>query len=444
MNISYFPLIVYIREKKVRIQTRSFRKKFFDSQTSQPLRFNTSRRLTANFSGYLLIEQVFIEISNSRSELVSMQKKVLVTGMTSNIGGVECFIMNYFRGMNISGDRSKFYFLTFGTEIAFADEVKERGGIVIALDVNRLRNLFEFNRKVKNVLYEHAFDIVWLNDCSATNAAFLRDVYSANKNSKRIIHAHNSGFMRKGPHGVLNVLSHYRGKIIAAKYATDFWACSETAGKFFYSERIRRLPGYKIINNAISVCGFKFDDDARAELRRELGAGDKIVIGHVGRFHFQKNHAFLIDIFNAIHKTELNSVLALVGDGELMPLIQDKVSELGLADAVKFLHVRNDVNRLLSAFDVFLLPSLFEGLGIVGIEAQCAGLPLLCSDVLPDELLITDLVARIPLKKTAEYWADIAINAARQKIERADYAKKVSESGYDITTEAEKIRGYFS
>jgi glycosyltransferase involved in cell wall biosynthesis len=373
-----------------------------------------------------------------------MQKKVLVAGMTSDIGGVEHFIMNCFRSMNVREDRLKFYFLTFGTEIAFADEIRERGGVVVALDINRFRNFFSFSRKVKAVFAEYAFDIVWLNDCSAGNSVFLKYAYDARKNSKRIIHAHNSHFMKKGLHGVCNILSHYRGKNIAAKYATDFWACSETAGKFFYGERIRRLCRYKIIRNAISAERFRFDGDARAELRKELGVEDKIVIGHVGRFHFQKNHAFLIELFDAIHKIESDSVLLLAGGGELMPFVQAKVSALGLAGAVKFLGMRNDVHRLLSAFDVFLLPSLFEGFPLVGVEAQCAGLPLLCSDAVTDELRVTDLAMRIPLKKTAEYWADIAIKAAKQKIERADYAKKISECGYDIAAEGKKICDYFS
>jgi glycosyltransferase involved in cell wall biosynthesis len=353
--------------------------------------------------------------------------------------------MNYYRNMNICEDKLKFYFLTFGTEVAsFADEIKERGGVVIALDVNRFRNFFDFNKKVKAVFAEYVFDIVWLNDCSASNAEFLKYAYHANKNSKRIIHSHNNNFMKKGLRGVLNILAHYRGKSIAAKYATDFWACSENAGKFFYSERIRRLRGYKIINNAISADRFRFDDNVRADIRKELDVEDKIVIGHVGRFHFQKNHAFLIDIFNAIHKIEPNSALLLIGSGELTPMIQAKVSELGLAGAVKFLGVRNDVDRLLSAFDIFLLPSLFEGFGMVGLEAQCAGLPSLCSDAVPDELLVTDLAVRIPLEKTAEYWADIAIEAAKRKIERADYAGKISERGYDIATEGKKMCDYLS
>jgi glycosyltransferase involved in cell wall biosynthesis len=370
-----------------------------------------------------------------------MRKKVLIIGMTSNTGGVECFIMNYFR--NLSQNGLKFYFLVFEREIAFADEIKERGGVIIALNINRFQDFPNYGKKIKAIFDEYAFDVVWLNDCSATNAVFLWYAYQANKNSKRIIHAHNSRFMKKGLHGILNTLSHYRGKSIAAKFATDFWACSEVAGRFFYSKRIRSLCSYKIINNAISPDRFQFDADTRAELRKELCIEDEIVIGHVGRFHFQKNHVFLVEIFNIIHKIEFNSVLLLVGDGELMPHIQAKVSEFGLADCVKFLRTRSDVNRLLSAFDVFLLPSLFEGLPVVGIEAQCAGLPLLCSDAVTDELRVTDLVTRIPLEKPAGYWADLTIKAAKQKIERADYAKKISECGFDVMAEGKKICDYF-
>lgn len=148
---------------------------------------------------------------------------------------------------------------------------------------------------------------------------------------------------------------------------------------------------YQIINNAIDTTAYTYDTNKRVELRRQLGLADELVIGHVGRFNPQKNHPFLMDIFAALLKKESNAVLLLVGGGEGMSKMQEKVQELGIAEHVRFLGVRSDVADLMQAMDVFVLPSLYEGLPVTMVEAQAAGLPCIISDKVPPECILTEV-----------------------------------------------------
>ena len=155
---------------------------------------------------------------------------------------------------------------------------------------------------------------------------------------------------------------------------------------------------------------YHFDSVEHEKIKKQMGHSGKIVFGNVARFKKQKNHEFLIDIFAEIHKMNQNTVLILVGQGELEENMKEKVAKLGLDDCVEFLGARNDVPTLLKDFDVFLLPSLFEGLPLVGIEAQAAGLPVLAADTVTKELNITGNVEFLSLEKPAKFWAEKIID----------------------------------
>ena len=167
---------------------------------------------------------------------------------------------------------------------------------------------------------------------------------------------------------------------------------------------------YRVIHNAINIKQFAYNQQKRDSLRRDLGIENKLVIGNVGRFHFQKNHEFLIRIFAEIHKRNKQSVLLLVGQGELEADIREQVRRLHLEEHVSFLGLRNDVSDLMSAMDVFLFPSVFEGLGIVAIEAQASGLPCIVSTEVPQDAKVTDRIKFIPLSLSAEEWAKEAVS----------------------------------
>ena len=177
--------------------------------------------------------------------------------------------------------------------------------------------------------------------------------------------------------------------------------------------------------------------------RKELGIKeDTIVIGHIGRFVAQKNHTFLIDIFNQFHKKEKNSILLLAGQGPLQEEIKNKVRELGLDDSVRFLGQRNDANELYQVFDVFLLPSLYEGLPVVGVEAQASGLLCFLSDDMTKETKVLDSTVFMSLSNTAEEWTDEILTNLKD-YKRINTKSEVSDNGFDIEVEARKLEKYY-
>ena len=250
----------------------------------------------------------------------------------------------------------------------------------------------------------------------------------------RICHAHNApnGFDAK-----MIVRTYLKKRMMP--YLTHLFMCGEASGKWLYGEKNKSR--FLMLNNAIDAVSYIYDLSKREEMRRHLGLADELVIGHVGRFNPQKNHSFLIDIFAALLKKEPNAVLLLVGGGEDMTKIQAKAQIMGIAEHVRFLGVRSDVADLMQAMDVFLFPSLYEGLGIALIEAQTAGLPCVVSDTIPHEAYLTDLVDSESLSAPAEKWAEKIL--AKRAIPRTDRRAEIAAHGFDITTEAVKLQEFY-
>ncbi len=249
----------------------------------------------------------------------------------------------------------------------------------------------------------------------------------------RIAHSHNIGFQSKNK---LKIIIGNFFKKPLKKYATHYFACSKLAGKWLFGEE-----DIKIIHNAVDYEKFKFDQVRRNALRKELGIEDCLVIGNVGRFTNQKNHTFLIDIFQEIHKKNKKAVLMLVGIGEKENEIRDKVKNLNLEENVKFMGFCNNTNELMWCMDVFLLPSLYEGLPVVGVEAQCTGLPCFMSkDVITDEVKIAENVAFISLEKSAEEWAEIVLSS---DLSRRDTYQELKNAGYFMEQTVEELERFY-
>ena len=221
------------------------------------------------------------------------------------------------------------------------------------------------------------------------------------------------------------------------EYATNLFACGKDAGDWMFGG-----ASYQIINNAIDVAAYTCDPTKRQEMRRQLGLENEFTIGHVGRFSQPKNHPFLLDIFAALLKKEPDAVLLLVGGGEGMPRIQAKVQELGIAEHVRFLGVRSDVADLMQAMDVFVFPSLYEGLPVTMVEAQASGLPCIISDKVPPECILTDgLVNIMPLSASPEAWAEKILTM--RAVPRTDRREEIAAHGFDITTEVVKLQEFY-
>lgn len=354
--------------------------------------------------------------------------RVLQVATYMGRGGLESMIMNYYR--HIDREKVQFDFLVHRQErAAFDDEIESLGGRIY-----RLPRLVPWSKSYLSALNrffdEHPeYRIVHVHqDC--LSSVILKAAQQHNI-PVRIAHSHNANQDRN-----LKYPIKLWCRRSIPRCATHLFACGKDAGDWMFGG-----ASYQIINNAIDTTAYTYDTNKRVELRRHLGLADKLVIGHVGRFNPQKNHPFLLDIFAALLKKESNAVLLLVGGGEGMSQIREKAQKLGIAEHVHFLGVRSDVADLMQAMDVFVFPSLYEGLGIVLIEAQAAGLPCVVSDTIPQEAYLTDLVTAEKLSSSVEKWAEKILK--KRDFPRTDRRDEIAAHGFDITTEAVKLQEFY-
>lgn len=364
--------------------------------------------------------------------------KVLVFGMTENPGGVESFLLNYYR--RIDREKIQFDFLCNSYDpVAYEDELLELGGHTFHFPA-RSKSPKEFRSKLEDFFRNHAkeYQAIWVNVCSLANIDYLK---MARKYGipKRIIHSHNSQNMDSKLRGML----HKWNKKQIHKYATDFWACGEDAAKWFYNDDL--LPDVKIIHNAIDVERMAYTDGLREKYREQLKCGDNFVIGNVGRLHFQKNQMFLLDVFREILNQDPDAQLVLVGQGEDEQMLKEKADTLKVTSNIHFAGVQYDIPGWLSAFDLFLFPSVFEGLGIAGLEAEANGIPVLASaKVIPDEVKLNENFVFYSLDESAKEWAQKALEMkALARLDMKMVKENFVKNGYDISTEVKKLEKLF-
>ena len=255
----------------------------------------------------------------------------------------------------------------------------------------------------------------------------------AKKNGVRftIAHAHSAS-QDKNLKYLIKVLAKKNIK----KYSDKMFACGEEAGKWMFE-----TDNFEVLNNAIDTDLYTYNKEKADKVKKEFSIENKFVIGHVGRFNYPKNHKFIIDVFNEVQKVKEDSVLMLVGDGDLRHEIEQKVQDLGLSDKVIFTGVRSDVNDLMQAMDVFLFPSIYEGLGIVLIEAQAAGLKCVISDNIPKDGVLTDVVTCISLTQSPVIWANEILK--NQEYKRTDNKEIIKKANYDIKNNAKKLEQFY-
>ena len=314
-----------------------------------------------------------------------------------NRGGAETMVMNLYR--NIDRSKVQFDFIVHTkNKCDYDDEIKSLGGRVYNVPKYTGKNHFEYKKAWIRFFKEHSEYKIIHGHVRSTAAIYLK---IAKKNGLTTIsHSHNTS-SGKGLSAVVKNTFQY-----PTRYVAEYlFACSEFAGKWLFGRKSLHKDNFYILNNAIDGKSFIFDKKIREDKREEFKIKDRFVIGHIGRFHPQKNHDFLIDIFKKVHDINNNAVLMLVGDGELKQIIQEKIENLGLCDSVIFTGVRSDIPDLLQAIDVFVFPSIFEGLGIVAVEAQAAGIPCIVADTIPKEAYITDLIKSISLSEPVDVWS---------------------------------------
>lgn len=362
-----------------------------------------------------------------------MNKKILrvvhIIGKVE-MGGVQAVVMNYYR--NIDKTKVQFDFIIDGyNETPIDEEIKSMGGKVYKIEPYE-KNIFKNMLQCYKIFKTNKYTIVHCH--LNTLSVFPLFVAWICKIKIRICHNHSTAAKGEGKKNLIKYILLPFSKL----FATHYCACSELSGRWIFGNKFYNKGKVKLIKNAIDINKYSYNKFVRDKKREQMNLDNKFVIGHVGRFVYQKNHNFLIDIFNEAYKINNNLILILVGDGQLKNQIQYKVKKLGLKDNILFLGNRFDVPELMQAMDLFLLPSFYEGLPVVGVEAQAAGLKCIFSDSITYETKVTNLVEFIGLNKSPKYWANQIIKYS-DRYNRENTDIQIKKAGYEIKIAAHNL-----
>ncbi len=356
--------------------------------------------------------------------------KVLFTLPALDGGGAEKIIFDYV--LRMSPDFAFDFIVHTKDKGILEADLEERGCSIYHIPPLH-ENRKQYVRDVRTIIQNGNYDIIHVNQ-GYRGLVFLWIAYR-NGIKIRIAHSHMAWIPEDTKTRVVRILS----TCIVKRLATDLFACGNDAARWMWGQRTFQSGKVRIMTNAIDTKRFSFSTSKRDDIRSALQLGDSFVIGNVARFSYQKNHEFLIDIFEKICENRKDAILLLVGRGELEQDIYDWVNRKGLTERVKFLGVRNDVPDLLNAMDVFVLPSRFEGLPVTLVEAQANGLPCYVSDAVTPEIKVTDDIFYLPLTDKAEDWAKqiykVHLRQGRGKAE-------ISNS-YDIEVAYKILESYY-
>lgn len=339
-------------------------------------------------------------------------------GMTSNKGGTETFIINVYNKLDKS--RFKSYFIAYEEKIAYEEYLRESGAVVVHL-TSRYESPVGFCSALRQFFKGYRVDIIWahkttLSSCESLMIAKLYHV------PVRIIHGHSSDNMGNS----LTALLHSMNRVYIRHLTTEQFACSELAAKYFFGKHKA-----KIIRNALDLDQFRYNPEVREGIRETLGCSGKKVIGHVGRFGAEKNHAKLIRVFEKIHVRDDNTRLVLCGDGEERKNIEKLIRHYNLEGSVCLVGNVDNVNEILQGVDIFVMPSLFEGLPFALLEAQTCGLKCVVSDTVSRESDVLGWNEFLPLDASDEIWAD-AVLQVDLNYDREQGYKTMKDKGYGV------------
>ena len=347
----------------------------------------------------------------------------IVGGM--NAGGAETFLMKMYRKL----DRSKYqmdFAVTISSECFYDNEILSMGGKIYKITAKSKNPIKNFN-DIKKIVLDNKYDSVLRTSEHSLSALELLAAKQSGARIRIFRSSNSKATIGLKPSKLLHKLCAFMPK----KFANVKFAPSTEAATFMFGKKVIENGEVFILHNGVDLNVFRFDKTARTEIREEFGLrNEQLLVGHIGRFMTQKNHAFLLEIFKQIAQKNENAVLMLVGKGELEAEIKEKIQTLGLDDKVIFTGVRSDVPKLLSAMDVFVFPSFYEGMPNTVIEAQATGLPCVIADTITKEADITGLVQYLPLSLSAEDWADRALKSVTE--ERKDTKQDFIEHKYDV------------
>lgn len=364
-----------------------------------------------------------------------MKKILQVFGEPLSNGGQESFIMNMYRNIDRNNVQFDFFTPYYCDNEKLVNEINSLGGKVFEKKgiFDSKGNKKDFIKNLSEFLKEHKYEIIHIHSGSTFALAYGAKIARKSGAKKVIVHSHCGGF-KNLKYRVIKVLS----TPYLLKYPTNYYACSKLAAEWKFPKKIIKEEKYNILKNAIDTNKLYYNENIREKTRKELNIDNKFVVGHIGRFSLQKNHDFLIDIFNEIQKKQNDSILMLIGVGELQEQIKEKIDRLGLNNKVLMLNLRSDIQELLNAMDVFVLPSFFEGLPVVGVESQATGLQVFTSTGVTRELPVEELAYYYPLEYSSEKWANNILKEYKG-YKRKNTTELIKESGYDVKIAAKKM-----
>jgi glycosyltransferase involved in cell wall biosynthesis len=348
-----------------------------------------------------------------------------------NDGGIETWLMNIYRHIDRTKIQFDFVVHTTNRKGYYDDEIEKLGGRIVHIPEFRIANISKYKKTWEEILKRNDYKILHTH-IRSTAPIYLK--IARKYGIKTISHAHSTS---NGKFPISLIKDMFQRNI--AVYSDMRLACSSEAGNWLFKNH-----SFRIIKNAIDVSLYKLNTEIRNEYRKKYDIDeDNVLIGHIGRFSYEKNHSFLLDIFVELYKRNKLFKLVLVGDGELRKGIENKIHIMGLTSSVIFTGVRSDIPKLLQMMDIFIFPSRYEGLGIALIEAQAAGLQCFISDVIPKEAIITKTVNVISLKESAIEWAERIINTINTQ--RENTLSCIQDNGFNIKNVSRELEElYFS
>lgn len=365
-----------------------------------------------------------------------MEQKIRVLHILGTLkrGGAQAVLLNLYRKF----DRTKIQFdFIVQTPVKYdlEDEIKNLGGKIHRVSKYNGINHLLYKKTWNDFFKKHPEYKIIHGHAGSTASIYLKIARKYGLTTIAHSHTTSSGVGLKSI--VKNILQY------PIRYIADYkFACSRAAGEWLFGKNACERDNFMILNNAIDAKKYIYNEDVRNTKRKELSCDDKFVIGHVGRFLPVKNHEFIIDVFYKIHKRNNNAILLLTGDGVLKSHILNKVKKLGLDDNVIFTGIRSDIPELLQVIDIFLFPSLYEGLPVTLIEAQASGLKCIASDTITEEVKITDNVEFISLDKSPVYWAEQVLTYENGYERKNTYAK-IYDAGYDVSENAKWLQEFY-
>ena len=358
--------------------------------------------------------------------------------VSPGFGGIESFLFNHYQYMDT--EKVRFDFLTQNRALKDAEQYRNFQYEVHLLPTTADKNRDLFVRQVREIFGNH-YDVLHLNNCFWTG--FLLEELAREAGIRKVIvHSHSTFIDEPDAKRREELYRRHEEvkKAFSTELATDFWACSQMAADWLFGPQI---PGdrIRIIKNAIEAEKYRFDEEKRAQVRKELNLEDALVLGTVGRLSFSKNHEFLIELLKEIRKSHPKVKLLIIGEGDLRGALETQIQENGLEGAVLLLGWKSNVEDYLQAMDIFLLPSRFEGLGIAAVEAAASGLPAVVSDQVPEDVAFTENVRHVPLElplwtRTLEELAELSCN-------RGEGVEVVRAAGYDVRRQAKVLEALY-